>query len=42
MADERSNQEIADFMGISINTVKFHGKIYLRSSGSGREDRQYG
>lgn len=26
MADERSNQEIADFMGISINTVKFHGK----------------
>lgn len=42
IADERSNQEIADFMGISINTVKFHGKIYLRSSGSGREDRQYG
>ena len=26
IADERSNQEIADFMGISINTVKFHGK----------------
>lgn len=26
MADERSNQEIVDFMGISINTVKFHGK----------------
>lgn len=26
MADERSNAQIADFMDISINTVKFHAK----------------
>lgn len=31
MADERSNAEIADFMDVSINTVKFHAKnIYTK------------
>lgn len=31
IADERSNAEIADFMDISINTVKFHTKnIYAK------------
>ena len=31
MADERSNAEIADFMDVSINTVKFHAKnIYIK------------
>jgi LuxR family maltose regulon positive regulatory protein len=26
MADERTNADIADYMSISINTVKFHSK----------------
>jgi LuxR family maltose regulon positive regulatory protein len=37
MANERTNSEIAYFMGISINTVKFHSKnIYEKLSVNNR------
>lgn len=38
MEDERSNNEIAEFMDVSINTVKFHIKnIYTKLNARSRQ-----
>jgi LuxR family maltose regulon positive regulatory protein len=37
MADERTNADIADYLSISINTVKFHSKnIFMKLNVSNR------
>ena len=33
MADDRSNDEIAKFLGITVNTVKFHSKNIYKKLG---------